>query len=510
VKSLFGSIGRAVSNRSAVPLTTRSAGGPVSLFSASGNSDIRLMQTYGDVGTVHAIVNRISSAVSSAEWHLYRKAASGLKEDRKEVTSHAALDRLLAPNNSMTRQELFETSQQHIELTGETDILVSLGGGLPTELRPLRPDRVIPVPNPYTFISGYIYQTPDGDRIPLEVNEIMQIRSPNPLDPYTGLGPIQAVLTDIDSSKYSTEWNKNFFLNSAEPGGIIQVSKRLDDDQYREMAARWAEQHRGVNKAHRVAIIEDGAQWVDRTATQKDMEFTQLSTLSRDKILEAFGFPKSMLGIVEDVNRANAEASEYLFDKWLIVPRLERWKQLLNHNFLAYYANGARLEFDYDSPVRENSQDEIQMLVAKWGAVAANVPLGFDAAEMLEALDLPAVAFKAPAPPPAPIIAPPGHAPSAPAIEPAEPDAPVVPEPDAPMNVLTAAGLRAIEAANRWVAVEDIDDNTCEPCRENDGMLYKNREDAYKDYPDGKHFVNCVGEEFGNHCRGRVEKRGKS
>jgi ATP-dependent protease ClpP protease subunit len=61
--------------------------------------------------------------------------------------------------------------------------------------------------------------------------------------------------------------------------------------------------------------------------------------------------------------------------------------------------------------------------------------------------------------------------------------------------------------ANRWVAVEHIDDNTCQPCLDNDGKLYKNREDAYADYPNGKGFVDCVGEEFGNHCRGKVAKR---
>jgi ATP-dependent protease ClpP protease subunit len=62
-------------------------------------------------------------------------------------------------------------------------------------------------------------------------------------------------------------------------------------------------------------------------------------------------------------------------------------------------------------------------------------------------------------------------------------------------------------AANRWIAREHIDDNTCQPCRDNDGKLYKNRADAYADYPDGKGYVNCVGAEYGNKCRGKVNKR---
>ena len=500
MKSLIGSIvsaARAPSARPPAPLAARSSGG----FSVFGNgpADVRLMETYAEVGTVFAIVNRLASATSAVDWHLYRKAASGNKDDRVEVSSHAALDLINRPNKFMTRQEMIETGQQHIDLTGEGDLMVSLMGSLPIELWPIRPDRVQPVPDPWEFIAGYIYTAPGGERVPLETNEVIQLRMPNPLDPYCGLGPIQSILTDIDSSRYSAEWNKNFFLNSAEPGGIVQVDKRLDDDEFREMRDRWAEQHKGVAKAHRVAILEQGAQWMDRKVTQRDMEFTSLSNLSRDKILEAFGFPKSMLGIVEDVNRANAEASEYLFDKWLIVPRLERWKRAFNTDLLPMYAGGDQLEFDYDCPIPENSDQENAALTAKWNAVAAAVPLGFDAAALLEALGLPAVPFSAPAPPPAPVINPPAPPAQLP------PNAYAWGAPTVTENLIEWA--REIDNAMKWEAVEHEDDSTCDPCKANDGKLYRNREDAYADYPDGEHFKNCVGEEYGNHCRGYVRKR---
>lgn len=63
------------------------------------------------------------------------------------------------------------------------------------------------------------------------------------------------------------------------------------------------------------------------------------------------------------------------------------------------------------------------------------------------------------------------------------------------------------ENANRWVAREHIDDSTCDPCRDNNGKLYKNRAAAYEDYPGGTGFINCVGAEHGNACRGKVVKR---
>lgn len=61
--------------------------------------------------------------------------------------------------------------------------------------------------------------------------------------------------------------------------------------------------------------------------------------------------------------------------------------------------------------------------------------------------------------------------------------------------------------ARRWVAVEEDDSHTCQPCQDNNGHLYSSREDAYGDYPGGVGYRLCVGVQFGNACRGMVKKR---
>lgn len=61
--------------------------------------------------------------------------------------------------------------------------------------------------------------------------------------------------------------------------------------------------------------------------------------------------------------------------------------------------------------------------------------------------------------------------------------------------------------AKRWEAVEHEDDSTCEPCDAIDGHLYRNREDAYADYPGGVGYRLCIGAQYGNSCRGRIRKR---
>jgi len=413
-KTLFGSLasaGRGLVNRSPVPYVS---GRNISIPWRQPTGAEAQMRAMGTVGTLFAIVNRTSNATAQVNWRLYRKASSGLKEDRVEVTSHAALDLLNTPNRFFTRQELIESTQQHIDLTGEGWWVITRNprSPIPLELWPVRPDRMAPIPDPNDFIAGYTYTAPDGREIPLRVEDVIQIRMPNPLDPYRGMGPVQSILTEIDSARYSAEWNRNFFLNSAEPGGIIEVEKRLSDPEFTEARDRWAEQHKGVSNAHRVAIIENGMKWVDRKLTQRDMQFAELRQVSRDVIREAFGAPAFVLGEVGDVNRATAEASKVLFAEQLTVPRLERFKGALNNDLLPLYgqATAAALEFDYDDPVPPDAAARNAEITAKTTAWATLVEAGADADLAAEYLGLPELGYTPPVTlqpaAPAPVAAP--------------------------------------------------------------------------------------------------------
>ncbi len=370
------------------------------------------MRAMGAVGTLFSIVNRTSNATALVDWKLYRKAPSGLPEDRVEVTRHAVLDLWNKPNKFFTRQELVETVQQHIDLTGEGWLVISRNprSPMPLELWPVRPDRIQPVPHPTDFISGYLYTGPDGQEIALRVEDVIQIRMPNPLDPYRGMGPVQSVLTEIDASRYSAEWNRNFFMNSAEPGGIIELPTVLSDPEWDQLQARWNEQHKGVANAHRVAFLEHGT-WKDRKYTQRDMQFAELRQVSRDVIREAFGAPAFVLGEVGDVNRATAEASKVLFAEQLTVPRLERWKGALINDLLPLYGPEAarQLEFDYCDPVPPDAGARNEEITAKSTAWKTLVDGGADPVLVSEYLGLPDLGYRPPvtvAPSTGPALAP--------------------------------------------------------------------------------------------------------
>lgn len=381
-----------VRNQSPVPYAPRTGGGGIRLPFLHRTDREAQLRAMSSVGTLFAIVNRQAKAVGGAEWHLYRKAGSGREEDRTEVTSHAALDLWNKPNPFFNQQVFVEAGSQHKLLTGEQWWVAARSErarNLPLEMWPVRPDRIEPVPDAQEFLLGYMYYGPGGEQVALRKEDVIFIRTPNPMDPYRGLGPVQSILMDIDATRYSAEWNRNFFLNSAEPGGIIEVDGHLGDEDFNELRTRWNEQHKGVANAHRVAILEHG-KWVDRKYTQRDMQFVELRNVSREVIREAYGFPKAMLGSTDDVNRANAEAGEVMFARWLIVPELEAIKAALNTQLLPMFgATAKNLEFDYVNPVPDDVEAEATRLTSRAEAAAQLTGAGFHAGDVLKAVDLP-------------------------------------------------------------------------------------------------------------------------
>ncbi|MFE0801093.1 phage portal protein [Streptomyces sp. NPDC058812] len=482
-KTLLGALTNAARTATAtvpVPFTSRAA--QHSVFGQRRDAEAQ-MRAMSVVGTLFAIVDRTSNATALVDWKLYRKAKSGRDEDRVEVTNHAALTLWNKPNQFMPRQEFVEAQQQHYDLTGEAWWVIARrpGVNIPLEMWPVRPDRMAPVPSTEHFLAGYTYTSPDGEQIPLGLDEVIQLRRPCPWDPYRGLSPVLSILPDLDTSRYAAEWSRAFFINSAQPGGIIEVPNALSDDQFDELRERWNEQHKGVGNAHRVAILEHG-KWVDRTISQRDMQFVELRGATADRVREAYGISKSAIGDFEDINRASALAAKAWFAEQQTIPRLERIKAALNHELLPMFgATAAGLEFDYCDPVPPDPETEAATLTARAEAAAALRTAGWEPAGILSAVGLPEIPYSG-----APAAAPSGWADATAALTGSE-----------------------FEAAQRWVVVAKDDDDTCQPCRDNDGKTYKNRAQAYRDYPGGSGYIHCEGAKFGNDCRCRVVKRGR-
>lgn len=385
VASLTGGMRRAVNN-SPVPYV----GNRGTLFSNDDNTPDgqRAYDAHGSVGTLFAIINQIGTAFSSTQWHLYQRTSARDKSRRKEILNHGFMTVWDMPNPFYTGQMFRETVQMHLDLIGEGIIVLNKAGGYVIEMWPVRPDRMQPVKHATKYLTGWMYTSPDGEEVPLTPDQVIQIKYPNPADPYRGRGPVQTVLSDVDAARYSAEWNRNFFINGARPGGIIKVDYRMSDKEFNEFVNRWRQQHQGVANAHRVAVLEN-AEWQDTNFSMTDMQFVELRNLPRELIREAFAFPKPMLGTVDDVNRANAEAGKEIMATGQTIPRLNRWKDVVNTWLLPQFANGKNLVLDFDDPTPMNTDYENAARNSMTTSARNLVLSGYDPDDVAEAMGLP-------------------------------------------------------------------------------------------------------------------------
>jgi HK97 family phage portal protein len=414
VRSLIGSISAlATGKNTGAPPVPYAAPGRYIIPALSGRQDNEIyMRTFGVSGTVFQIVSLLAGAVAAPEWRLYRKPKADGRvryttgdrgsDQRTEVLQHQALNVWNRPNAFTMGSGFREAGQQHMELTGEQWWVVTRDARatFPTGLWLVRPDRMEPVPDAETYIKGYVYTGPSGEKVPLLPDEVILTKYPNPMDPYRGLGPVQSVLVNVDAMRYGSEWNRNFFINGAAPGGIITVPNNMDDVEFDQLTSRWREAHQGVSRAHRVAVLEGGATWTPTQMSVKDMDFSNLLNVSRDILREAWGIHKSMLGSSDDVNRANAQTAEEVFGRWKIITRLDRIRDTLNNWYLPLFGStGDGVEFDYVNPLPDDREADNAELLAKSTAAAALITAGFDPADVCEVVGLPDMAMAAIAPP---------------------------------------------------------------------------------------------------------------
>lgn len=462
-------IGKALAPRasSGPPVPLGGSSGPRVLDSSpgGGNLDLTLIRAYKRNGTVRANVGLIAESVAAQQWKLFRCAPADGRvryttsdkgsDPRTEVIQHAALNLLNNPATIVvdgvrlpvwTRKSLMQISEIWLHATGKSHWVVDYGEGVssvPLGLWPVRPDRMTPVADARKYLAGWLYKSPDGrEMIPLKPTEVIYNRSPDPEDLYGGCGPLQSVLADIEAADYAAEYNRNFFLNSAEPGGVIEVPNGFQEGEFDEFVDRWRETHRGVARAHRIAVLENGAKWVPNPHSNTDMDFVNLRTMSRDVIREAVAMHKVMTGVTDDVNRANAQTGQEIFAAWKVDPRLQDWRDVFNFQLLPLFGStGQGVEFDYVYPTPENREQDNAELTAKAKAAQALVDAGYDPDDVCAAVGLPRMkvverATQAPALPPAWVPAPPA----------------------APDDEDTAPGAAQarLQALDPWAALEEL------------------------------------------------------
>lgn len=343
-------------------------------------------------GYPYSAISSIADEVTSIELHLFKRKILNGKVTADEILENEALSLLHYVNPFMTSYDLKISTQVYLELVGEAFWVVFREKGekgKPLELWPLRPDWIKVKPSETEVVDSYIYN-PGGNmtkEILFKRSNIIHFKYFNPLNPYRGKGSIQAAAMPIDIHDFASEWNRNFFFNSATPGLVFLTEQKMAPETLTRFAESWKQKYGGRDKSHKVAFLSGGFKLDKTSMSAKDMDFKSLQTLMRDDMLAVFKVPKTVLGLTDDVNRANAEATTRAFMERVITPRMKKFVAHLNEFYLPMFEQD--IFFDFDDPAPEDTEQKLSIYNSGLGATGGLPWLTIN--EVREQENLPAV-----------------------------------------------------------------------------------------------------------------------
>lgn len=270
---------------------------------------------------VFIAADKIANATAAVRYKVMRYKANGKDE---EVFAGPLVDFLENPSPNFTAKDFVYLNTIYKELTGN-----AFWERKGRRIMPLIPSNVTPVVS-HGIVTAYKYSDGSEQRTIL-AKDVLHDRYVDPARPWWGVGKLAKIARWVDTSSYANEFLRRFFINGATFGGFIETEEE-SQERIMLIKAGLHNDHVGVENSHKIGVLPKGSKFTATMSKMSDMEMGATDDRYRDKILAGFGVPKTLVGLTTEVNRATAEASEYVFARYTIKPIVEDFLEFLNNN----------------------------------------------------------------------------------------------------------------------------------------------------------------------------------
>jgi HK97 family phage portal protein len=316
-------------------LVERGAGGGSSFYLDSGSPRGAVPYNDGLATTITAVyrsVQLIASTIASFPLHVYEKQADGSRQ-RVEYRQDTYL--WLRPNPEVTSTTFWETVIGHEVLSGNAYLWVvdRKDGG--RELWPIEPRRV----RVGRDADGDKFYTIDGRearyRDYIVGGDLVHIPGWG-YDGLQGVSPIRQFAQTLALTNGAEEYAARLFTQGALNRGILQTDLALDADTAREIADRFTAANRGMQNAHRTAIIDRGLKWQATSINPEDAQMLATRQFQVAEVGRMFGIPEHLIGSHDKTSSwgQGLEVNNQAFISYTLQPHLIRFEQAIGDELL--------------------------------------------------------------------------------------------------------------------------------------------------------------------------------
>lgn len=315
---------------------------------------------------VYTIVSAFAIDFAKTKYKMLRTLG-----DKTQETTHDLIELLEKPNPTQSGFQFRELHATYMKLAGESFWYLVKGRvtGLPKEIYLIRPDLMDVEINDDKIgtVKRYVLNLADGSKEYFEPNEIVHHKYPNPMNPWRGMGVVEAGMTYLQTEEYSSTWTKNSIYNSGRPSGILNLKGKMNDEQFDQLKEKFKSEYTGTANAGKTLLLKgfDGIDWAKLGMDLEGIDLQKVKDISREDIMFMFRTSNTIMGITDDVNRANSKEMRGVWMENVIKPELDRFVDQINFSLVSE----KNLEIDYVDPNPETIADRVDEWAAgvdKW------------------------------------------------------------------------------------------------------------------------------------------------
>lgn len=326
-------------------------------------------------------INLISSRVSCLPLDCFKRDGSDREYDEK----HPANIMLSGDvNENMDAGTFIETLTGIAALYGNGCAVIDRDSrGTPLEMFLLDPARTVPV-----IQNGSLWYTTwiDDEPIRFPQRDVYHIKGLSHNGVW-GLNVIEIMKDALGVGMAAQQFGGRFFGQGSNAGGLLMIPGSFSEEKIRNTINAWEKMTQGLQKAHKVALLQDGAKFQQLTITNDQAQFLQTRQYEiRATVGNIYGIPPHKLGDDSRTSHNSLESeNQSLLDDclnvWLKRHEREAKRKLLterqkkNNTHFFEYNREALIQMEFDKKVNGiYRQTEMGLITWNEGRRMMNMP----------------------------------------------------------------------------------------------------------------------------------------
>ncbi|MGY5131268.1 phage portal protein [Streptomyces nigrescens] len=323
------------------------------------------------VSAVFGCVRLLSETIATLPISSYSKRGGA----RKEITSPEWLDFPNAEPGGMGRIDILSQTVLSLLLEGNAYLAIRWQGPNIVGLDVLDPTKIIPhmvtITENSVKVRRKVFEAYDIDDDGNEVllgwftpRDVLHIPGMMLPGDFAGVSPISYARESIGLALAAQKYGSKFFANGAMPGAVVEVPGTMSETGLALARDAWRTANAGVDNAHRVALLTEGAKFSKIAMSPDEAQFLQTRQFQVPEIARIFGVPPHLISDATNSTSWGSGLAEQnqAFAMFSLRPWLERIEAGLTRLLYAETADRFRfVKFSLDGIQRGAPKERMEL-----------------------------------------------------------------------------------------------------------------------------------------------------